>query len=75
MLALLPLSARLAAGQGLSADEVRAAALALAAPEVPDAEKAAFLTAFSDKGETAAEVAVPRPCDQPRDGDLGPAGD
>ena len=58
MLALLPLSARLAAGQGLSADEVRAAALALAAPEVPDAEKAAFLTAFSDKGETAAEVAA-----------------
>jgi len=49
---------RQAAAGELAPGDVRAAALALAAPEVADAEKAAFLTAFADRGETAAEVAA-----------------
>jgi len=48
----------LAAGRDLTPEEVGNAALALASPEVPDDEKAAFLVAFSDKGESAAEVAA-----------------
>ena len=55
MFDLATLSARLSAGQDLGADEVGDAAQALARPEVPDAAKAAFLTAFSAKGETAME--------------------
>jgi len=58
MTGLSLLTARLAAGEKLDTAEARDAALALASPEVPDAEKAAFLTAFADKGETAAEVAA-----------------
>ncbi|MFA5057446.1 MAG: anthranilate phosphoribosyltransferase [Opitutaceae bacterium] len=55
---LTSITAKLASGRELDAAEVRAAAQALAAPEVPDPDKAAFLTAFADKGETAAEVAA-----------------
>jgi anthranilate phosphoribosyltransferase len=58
MSALAALTAGLIAGQDLDTAEAEAAALALATPEVPDAEKAAFLTAFADKGETADEIAV-----------------
>lgn len=58
MIDLAPLTARLAARQDLSAEEVTAAAGALAAAEVPEAAKAAFLTALSDKGESVAEVAA-----------------
>jgi anthranilate phosphoribosyltransferase len=58
MTGLSLLTAQLAVGRELGAAEARDAAQALAAPEVPDAEKAAFLTAFGDKGETAAEVAA-----------------
>jgi len=58
MTGLSLLTAHLAAGRNLDAAEARAAALALAAPEVTDTDKAAFLTAFADKGETAAEVAA-----------------
>jgi anthranilate phosphoribosyltransferase len=57
MPALAELTARLVAGQELDPAAARAAAHALATPDVPDAEKAAFLTAFADRGETAAEVA------------------
>jgi anthranilate phosphoribosyltransferase len=57
MPALVDLTARLVAGKELDAAEARAAAQALATPDVADAEKAAFLTAFADRGETAAEVA------------------
>jgi anthranilate phosphoribosyltransferase len=55
---LAPLTARLAARQDLSADQVTAAALALAAPDVAEDAKAAFLTALADKGESVAEVAA-----------------
>ncbi|HUJ42477.1 MAG TPA: anthranilate phosphoribosyltransferase [Opitutaceae bacterium] len=58
MTGLSLLTAQLAAGRELDAGEARAAAQALAMPDVPDADKAAFLTAFADKGETAAEVAA-----------------
>jgi anthranilate phosphoribosyltransferase len=57
MAGLAELTLQTAAGE-LAPGAVRAAAQALAAPEVPDAEKAAFLTAFADRGETAAEVAA-----------------
>ena len=43
--------------QDLGADDVSAAAAALASPAVADAAKAAFLTALADKGETPAELA------------------
>ena len=52
------LTAKLADRRDLAADEVRVAAHALAEAAVPESEKAAFLTAFADKGETAAEVAA-----------------
>lgn len=39
-------------------EQVELAAGALAAPEVPEGEKAEFLSALSGKGETAAEVAA-----------------
>ncbi len=42
----------------LSANEVEMAAVALASPALADEEKAAFLIALADKGETAAEVAA-----------------
>jgi len=58
MPALAAITAKLAARRDLDGDEVSAAAHALAAPGVPEADKAAFLTAFADKGETAAEVAA-----------------
>ena len=47
----------LGAGRHLTADEVRAAAAALAAEVPPDEVKAAFLSALQAKGETAQEVA------------------
>ena len=52
------LTIKLADGQDLDPVEVNDAARALAAHEVPDAVKAAFLTAFSDKGESPAEIAA-----------------
>jgi anthranilate phosphoribosyltransferase len=55
---LSPLTAKLADRRDLEPDEVRIAAQALAAAGVPEAEKAAFLAAFADKGETASEVAA-----------------
>lgn len=58
MVSLAELTARVAAKEDLNAAEARAAARALAEPEVPDGAKAAFLTALADRGETAAEVAA-----------------
>ena len=58
MLDLNVLTSRLAARQDLTPAEVSEAAHALATPDVPDAVKAAFLAAFSDKGETPAEIAA-----------------
>jgi anthranilate phosphoribosyltransferase len=52
------LTTKLAARQDLDPPEVKDAAQALASPDVPDAAKAAFLTAFSDKGETPSEIAA-----------------
>jgi anthranilate phosphoribosyltransferase len=51
------LTASLSAGRELTLREVAAAAAALAEADVPEAEKADFLTALSIKGETFAEVA------------------
>jgi len=58
MVPLPELSAQLAAGRDLMPAEVESAAAALAAPEVGEEPKAAFLTALAAKGETAAEVAA-----------------
>ncbi len=55
---LTELTAQLNEAVDLQPEQVAAAAVALAAPEVAEGEKAAFLTALSDKGETAAEVAA-----------------
>jgi anthranilate phosphoribosyltransferase len=55
---LAVLTAKLTARQDLTSTEVGDAAQALANPEVPDPVKAAFLVAFSDKGESAAEIAA-----------------
>ncbi len=55
---LASLTARLAARQDLRADEVAAAAAALASADVSDEAKAGFLTALADKGESVAEVAA-----------------
>ncbi len=55
---LAALTSRLLARQDLSADDVAAASVDLASPDVPDEPKIAFLTALGDKGETAAEVAA-----------------
>jgi anthranilate phosphoribosyltransferase len=52
------LTAKLRSLQELSPSEVESAAAALASPETHDDRKAAFLTALSDKGETAAEIAA-----------------
>ncbi len=57
MAALPELTARLNSRHDLAADEVQAAAAALASPGVTDEPKAAFLTALADKGETPAEIA------------------
>src|SRR4051812_50084959 len=57
MSTLAELTLQLEDRQELSSEAVLAAASALAAPEVPDADKAAFLTSLSAKGETAREVA------------------
>jgi len=48
-----PLSER----QELTAEAIVSAASELASPDIPDAEKADFLSALSQKGETAQEVA------------------
>jgi len=55
---LVDFTRRLGAQQELSAQEITVAARLLASPETGDEEKAAFLTALSAKGETAAEVAA-----------------
>jgi anthranilate phosphoribosyltransferase len=58
MSSLTALTAQLAAHRDLSADQVELAAGELAAVEVADETKGAFLTALAAKGETAAEVAA-----------------
>jgi len=58
MPALSDLTIRVTEGGELDGEAAREAARALASPDVADAEKAAFLTAFADRGETAAEVAA-----------------
>lgn len=58
MATLTELTAHLTAGHELPTAEVELAAAALAAPEVGEEAKAAFLTAFATKGETPAEVAA-----------------
>lgn len=58
MSALALLTSKLQGRRDLSDDEVSAVALLLASAEEPDADKAAFLAALADKGETAAEVAA-----------------
>lgn len=57
MSTLPQLTTQLAAGRDLTAAQVELAAAALAAGEVPDDAKAAFLTALAQKGETPAEIA------------------
>ncbi len=57
MSTLADLTAALAAGRDLAPVEVEAAALELTATAESDDTKAAFLTAFALKGETAEEVA------------------
>jgi anthranilate phosphoribosyltransferase len=57
MAVLSALTLRLQARQDLAAEDVAAAAAALASPDVADEPKAAFLLALADKGETAAEIA------------------
>ncbi|MBI5381734.1 MAG: anthranilate phosphoribosyltransferase [Opitutae bacterium] len=58
MHSLAPFTAQLGARRDLTAADITAAAHALAAAEVSDLEKAVFLTALADKGETADEVAA-----------------
>jgi anthranilate phosphoribosyltransferase len=55
---LTVLTAKLAALGDLSSTEVGEAAQSLGNPDVPDALKAAFLVAFSDKGESPSEIAA-----------------
>ncbi len=57
MAALPEFTARLNSRHNLAADVVQVAASALGSPEVPDLDKAAFLTALADKGETPTEIA------------------
>jgi anthranilate phosphoribosyltransferase len=52
------LTSSLVSGRNLTADEVRAAAAALAADQPADDVKAGFLSALAAKGETAGEVAA-----------------
>ena len=54
---LAPLIAQLRAAQDLHSDQITAAADALAAEDVAADLKADFLSALSDKGETATEIA------------------
>jgi anthranilate phosphoribosyltransferase len=58
MESLSTLTASLGSGRELSAAEASAAASAMASDQAPDDEKAAFLSALSRKGETAAEIAA-----------------
>lgn len=58
MASLTELTGTLRARADLTSAQVEAAAAALASPDVADADKAAFLTALGDKGETAGEVAA-----------------
>lgn len=58
MPSLPDLTVHVANGVELRPDQVEAAAAALASGDVPDAEKAEFLTALSTKGETAGEMAA-----------------
>jgi anthranilate phosphoribosyltransferase len=58
MTTLADLTSQLRQQQELGRDAVQAAAGHLAEPAVGDAEKADFLRALSDKGETAAEIAA-----------------
>ena len=55
---LAELTHQLLARQELTAEEVATASTALASPELADGDKAAFLTALGEKGETAFEVAA-----------------
>lgn len=55
---LAPFTAQLAARRDLAAAEVAVVAAALAAPEVGDEAKSAFLSALGDKGESVGEVAA-----------------
>lgn len=55
---LLEFTRRLQAREELSAETVENAAALLASPDQADEAKAAFLIAFADKGETAAEIAA-----------------
>jgi anthranilate phosphoribosyltransferase len=52
------LTSQLLARRDLTVAEASFAAVALAAPEISDEAKAAFLTALADKGESVAEVAA-----------------
>jgi len=54
---LTALTKQLKAKADLSGDQFEPAAERLASPEIPDREKAAFLLALSQKGETASEIA------------------
>jgi anthranilate phosphoribosyltransferase len=56
MAGLFELTAQLVVRCELAAVQIAEAACALAAAEVPDADKETFLLALADKGETAAEV-------------------
>jgi anthranilate phosphoribosyltransferase len=58
MATLQELTGLLATGTHLTPAQVEKAAAALASPSLPDADKAAFLTALADKGETPGEVAA-----------------
>jgi anthranilate phosphoribosyltransferase len=58
MSALVELTRQLAEGHDLTEAQVAPAAEALSSPDTPDSQKAAFLSAFSDKGETAGEIAA-----------------
>lgn len=58
MATLQELTGLLATGTHLTPALVEKAAAALASPALPDADKAAFLTALADKGETPGEVAA-----------------
>jgi len=51
------MTARLREKVDLNTPDLAAAAAALASPEVPESDKADFLVALADKGESAAEVA------------------
>jgi anthranilate phosphoribosyltransferase len=54
---MIPLIEQLHSGQNLSSMEIGRAAADLLDESVPEEEKAGFLRALSDKGETAAEIA------------------